>query len=237
MSHPFNDNEGKAILSCKNVTIGPGEIRLCSDINLTVHEGEYICVVGHSGVGKTLFAKTLLGDVKPVTGEVVYPDGLTRAEIGFVPQDEEISLSSTVRDLVMSGCIVGMHGFFISKREKEAAREAMELLGVESFAKKRFSELSGGQKQRVLLARAMCGQKRLLILDEPMKGLDAAAKDEVFGLIHALNRERKTAVVIIDSEALDGTILHLSDAQLYCGPVEEYANSVPGRFYYAGRII
>ncbi len=236
MDRSFNNNEGKPLLSCKNVTVGYDEIRLCSGISFTVHEGEYVCVVGHSGVGKTTFAKTLLGDVKPVEGEVeLY--GLTRGEIGFVPQSEEIHGSSTVRDVVLSGCIVGMHGFFISKKEKEAAREAMELLGVAEFAKKRFSELSGGQKQKVLLARAMCGNKRLLILDEPMKGLDAAAKDEVFSLIASLNRDRNCAVVIIDSDALDGTILHLSDTQLYCGPVDRYINSFPGRFYFAGRII
>lgn len=227
----------KEILSCRSLSIGYDGAALCSGIDFSLHEGEYMCVVGHSGMGKTCFALTLLGLCKPVCGDVVYGDSLERKDIGYVPQHDEIHGAMTVRDVVLSGCIGGMHSFFVTRREKALATDAMERMGVTSLAKKRYAELSGGQKQRVLLARAMCGEKRLLILDEPIHGLDAVAKDELFDEIHRIHTEDKTAILIIDHEALDGTVLHLSDTQLFCGGVEEYIRSVPGSFYFAGRII
>ncbi len=227
----------KEILACHSLAIGYDGAALCSDINFSVHEGEYMCVVGQSGMGKTCFALTLLGLVKPIHGNIEYLDSIKRNDIGYVPQNDDIHGSMGVRDVVLSGCIGGMRSFFITRREKELAAEAMERLGVTHLAKKRFAELSGGQKQRVLLARAVCGKKRLLILDEPMHGLDAHAKDEIFSEIERIHNEDKIAVMIIDHEALDGTVLHLSDTQLYCGDVENYIRSVAGQFYFAGRII
>lgn len=227
----------KEILACRSLSIGYDGAALCSGIDFTLGEGEYMCVVGHSGMGKTCFALTLMGLVKPVAGEVEYLNSLKRGEIGYVPQSDEIHGPLSVRDVVLSGCLGGMRSFFVTRREKNLATEAMERLGVTHLAKKRYAELSGGQKQRVLLARAMCGKKRLLILDEPMHGLDAVAKDEMFDEIDKIHRIEKTAVILIDHEALDGTVLHLSDTQLYCGNVEDYIKSVPGQFYFAGRII
>lgn len=225
------------ILECRGLTVGYDGCGLCEDINFTLHEGEYMCVVGHGGIGKTCFAETLLGFRKPVFGEVEYKNGLTRENIGFVPQNDEIHGSLTALEVVLSGIVGGMKHFFVSRKEKTAASECMEKLGITDLAKKRYAELSGGQKQKTLLARAMCGQRKLLILDEPMHGLDAVAKDEVFAEIEKINRDDKTAVVIIDHEAIDGTVLHLSDRQLFCGSVENYIKSIPGQFYFAGRII
>ena len=204
----------KEILACRSLSIGYDGAALCSGIDFTLGEGEYMCVVGHSGMGKTCFALTLMGLVKPVAGEVEYMNSLKREEIGYVPQSDEIHGPLSVRDVVLSGCLGGMRSFFVTRREKNLAAEAMERLGVTHLAKKRYAELSGGQKQRVLLARAMCGKKRLLILDEPMHGLDAVAKDEMFDEIDKIHRIEKTAVILIDHEALDGTVLHLSDTQL-----------------------
>ncbi len=227
----------KEILACRNLAIGYDNAALCSEINFTLSEGEYMCVVGHSGMGKTCFALTLLGLVQPVAGKVEYLNALKREDIGYVPQSDEIHGALTVRDAVLSGCLGAMRSFFVTKKEKSLAADAMERLGITHLAKKRYADLSGGQKQRVLLARAMCGKKRLLILDEPICGLDAPSKDEMFTEIDKIHRIEKTAVMIIDHEALDGTVLHLSDTQLYCGNVENYIKSIPGQFYFAGRII
>ena len=171
----------KEILACRSLSIGYDGAALCSGIDFTLGEGEYMCVVGHSGMGKTCFALTLMGLVKPVAGEVEYLNSLKREEIGYVPQSDEIHGPLSVRDVVLSG-------------------------------------LS-------------------LIHNEPMHGLDAVAKDEMFDEIDKIHRIEKTAVILIDHEALDGTVLHLSDTQLYCGNVEDYIKSVPGQFYFAGRII
>ena len=227
----------KELLTCSGVTLGRDSIRLCSDISFTMHEGEYMCVVGARGSGKSTLVDTLLGIEKPIEGDVIYENGLRRSDIGCMPQRLDLMGSSSVRDVVIAGCLGHMKRLFVGKAEKELAMHNLERMGVDNLAKRRFGELSGGQKQRVLLARALCGTKKLLILDEPMQGLDIMAKDELFSEIVKINRDDGIAVMMIDSDALDGTVLHLSDRMLYCGPVENYCESVAGKFYFAGRII
>ena len=139
--------------------------------------------------------------------------------------------------IVLAGCVGHTRHLWIGKEEKTRAAEAMERMGLTSLAKRRFGDLSGGQRQKVLLARALCGAKRLLLLDEPMKGLDARAKDELFDEIARIRDEGSVAIVIVDRDAVDGTVLHLSDTMRFCGPVEEYIDSGPGRLYFAGRTI
>ena len=154
-----------------------------------------------------------------------------------MPQRLDLMGTSIVRDVVLAGCLCRMNRLFVGKAEKELAMHNLERMGVASLAKRRFGELSGGQKQRVLLARALCSTKKLLILDEPMQGLDIMAKDELYAEIVKINRDDGIAVIMIDSDAIDGTVLHISDRMLYCGPVENYCESVAGKFYFAGRII
>lgn len=227
----------KALLTCKNLTVGYDGCRLCEDINFTIHEGEYVCVVGPSGIGKSALVATLMGILKPADGEVVYENGLTVREIGCLPQEQQFRTEVRVLDVVMEGGLNHIKGLFVGRKVKELALQNLTRLGVEDLAKRRFGELSGGQKQRVLLARALCGAGKMLILDEPMHGLDAVARDELFSEIIRLNQEDGMAVLIVDHEAIDGTVLHLSDRQLYCGPVENYVNTIPGQFYFSGRII
>ena len=219
------------------MTVGYDGVRMCEQIDFTVHEGEYICVVGHSGIGKSALVNTLLGITPPIEGEMEYLGGLTRADIGCMPQHQDIRSSPPVRAVVIAGCLGKMKHLFVGRAEKENAAAQLERLGITHLAKRRFGDLSGGQRQKVLLARALCAAHKLLLLDEPMHGLDAVAKDEIFAEITRLNKEDGMAVIIVDSEALDGTVLHLSDRQLYCGGAAEYCRSVPGQFYFAGRII
>lgn len=225
------------LIRCTDLTVGYENCRLCGKINFAIHEGEYMCIVGHSGIGKSALISTLLGVEKPIDGKVEYKNGLERVDIGCMPQEPDLRGSSVVRDIVISGCIGRMKHIFVAKEEKECAMQNLERLGVADLARRRFGDLSGGQKQRVLLARALCGARRLLILDEPMRGLDAFAQDEMYEQIVKISRDDKIAVMIVDSNALDGTVLHLSLSQLFCGPVDEYCNTVPGKFYFAGRII
>lgn len=210
---------------------------MCEGINFSVSAGEYMCVVGPRGCGKSTLVDTLLGIVPPICGEVRYENGLVRSDIGCMPQSLDLMGSSHVRDIVVAGCLGGMKRFFVGKAEKETAMHNLERMGVADLAKRRFGELSGGQKQRVLLARALCGTRKLLILDEPMIGLDIMAKDELYEEIVKINRDSGIAVIMIDSDAIDGKVLHISDRMLYCGPVESYCESVAGKFYFAGRII
>ena len=227
----------KELLQANGLTLGYDGIRLCSDISFTLHEGEYMCVVGPRGCGKSTLLDTIVGAEKPISGEIEYKNGLQRTEIGYMPQSLDFMGGSLVRDVVLSGCLGQMKRLFVGKADKEYAMARLARLGVDGLSKRRFGELSGGQKQRVLLARALCSAKKLLILDEPMHGLDIMAKDELYAEIVKINRDDGIAVIMIDSDALDGTVLHLSDRMLYCGPVENYCESVAGRFYFAGRII
>ena len=225
------------ILSCNNLTIGRHGIAKCSGIDFTLSEGEYMCVVGRRGAGKSVLVDTILGVESPIAGSVEYLGGMTRADIGIMPQELDIRGNESVRNVVVAGCLGHMKGLFVGKKEKELALFNLERLGVLGLEKRRFGELSGGQKQRVLLARALCGARKLLILDEPMLGLDIVAKDEFFSEIVKINRDDKIAVMMIDPDAIDGTVLHISDSMMYCGPVEKYCDSVAGKFYFAGRII
>lgn len=226
-----------SLITCRNLTVGYDGCRLCENINFTLHEGEYLCVVGHSGIGKSALVATVMGIIKPTDGEVIYENGLTVHDIGCLPQEQHFRTEVRVRDVVIEGCLGHVKGLFVGKKAKELADRNLERLGVADLAKRRFGELSGGQKQRVLLARALCAAKRVLILDEPMHGLDAVARDELFREIIRINHEDGIAMLIVDHEAIDGTVLHLSDSQLYCGSVENYINTIPGQFYFSGRII
>ncbi len=226
-----------ALLTCKNLTVGYDGCRLCEGINFTIHAGEYVCVVGHSGIGKSALVATIMGIIKPAEGEVVYENGLSVRDIGCLPQEQQFRTEVKVLDVVMEGCLNHIKGLFVSRKAKEIALLNLTRLGVADLAKRQFGELSGGQRQRVLLARALCGAGKLLILDEPMHGLDAVARDELFREIIRLNQEDGIAVLIVDHEAIDGTVLHLSDRQMYCGSVESYIHTIPGQFYFSGRII
>lgn len=224
------------LLTCKNLTVGYDGCRLCEDINFTIHEGEYVCVVGPSGIGKSALVATLMGIVEPTAGEVIYENGLTIKDIGCLPQEQLFRTEVRVLNVVMEGCLNQLKGLFVGKKARAMAEANLERLGISHLTKRQFGELSGGQKQRVLLARALCGAGKLLILDEPMHGLDAYAKDEMFAEIVKIS-ESGIAVMLIDASAVDGTVLHLSDRQLFCGNVTDYVKSIPGQFYFMGRII
>ncbi len=232
----------KTILTCRGLGVGYGEAVICGGISLSIREGEYVSVVGARGCGKSAFIGTLLGALEPMEGELIYENGLKRAEIGCMPQLSDISCSPTVRDTVMAGCLGQMRHLFVGRAERAMVAEQLERLGIADLEKRRIGELSGGQRQRVFLARALCGKKKLLLLDEPLKGLDWSARDSLFAEIARIREEEGCAVVIADGEAVDGTVLHLSgenrdNGVLFFGPVEEYVRSVPGQLYFAGHIL
>ena len=226
-----------AILTCRDLAVGYGEAVLCRGIGLTVHAGEYVSLVGPVGSGKSALIATMLGALEPMEGAVIRENGLRREEIGCMPQESEVRGAATVRDTVLAGCLGQMKHLFVGRAERAMVTEQLERLGIADLEKRRVGERSGGQRQRVFLARALCGRKRLLLLDEPLKGLDAAARDDLFAEIARIREEDGCAVVMADPEAVDGTVLHMSDTVLFCGPVEEYVRSIPGQLYFAGHIL
>ena len=218
-----------AQLCCKNVGFAYGGEPVLSGVNFSVNAGDYLCIVGENGSGKSTLVKTLVGLVKPVSGDI----SCTEKRIGYLPQQTGIQrdFPASVGEVVLSGRISGMgHRLFYSRADREAASENLERMGIEELKDRCYMELSGGQQQRVLLARAMCATKKLLLLDEPVTGLDPNAANEMYNLIKLINLCDKISVIMVTHDVHEAVryathILHLGHGQLFFGSVEEYRKS------------
>ena len=222
-----------AQLCCKNVGFAYGGETVLSGVNFSVNAGDYLCIVGENGSGKSTLMKGILGLKAPSEGEIVFGDGLEANEIGYLPQQTGIQrdFPASVGEVVLSGRISGMgHRLFYSRADREAASENLERMGIEELKDRCYMELSGGQQQRVLLARAMCATKKLLLLDEPVTGLDPNAANEMYNLIKLINLCDKISVIMVTHDVHEAVryathILHLGHGQLFFGSVEEYRKS------------
>lgn len=188
-----------ALLTIENLSYGYDSQALIDNLNFSVNEGDYLCIVGENGSGKTTLMKTLLGLREPLSGRIIHGDGLRSNEIGYLPQQTVVQkdFPASVREIVLSG-FQGRTGLrpFYNKEEKARADENMQRMGIEHLADVCYRELSGGQQQRVLLARALCATQKILLLDEPVSGLDPAVTMEMYNLIRSLNREGITIIMI-----------------------------------------
>ena len=188
-----------ALLACQNVSLKYDANVIVRDITFSVNSGDYLCVVGENGSGKTTLIKTLLGLHAPSSGTIVTGDGLKRNEIGYLPQQTLVQrdFPASVYEIVLSGCQgrCGMRPFY-NKAEKRLASESMERMGIARFAIRSYRDLSGGQQQRVLLARAFCATQKLLLLDEPVSGLDPNATEDMYRLIQELHDDGVTIIMI-----------------------------------------
>ena len=226
-----------SFITVKNLEVGYEKKTITEPINFKVDRQDYLCIVGENGAGKSTLMKTLLGLIKPVGGEIVFGDGLKANEIGYLPQQTVVQrdFPASVREIVLSGC-QARAGFrpFYNKEEKKIAEENMERMGITGLADSCYRELSGGQQQRVLLARALCATRKVLLLDEPVSGLDPKVTADMYELINSLNREGITIIMIshdIAAAVRYAThILHIG-ANLFYGSREEYMESDEGRFF------
>ncbi len=218
------------LIECKNVCAGYEGTPVLNNLSFEVDEGDYLCIVGENGSGKSTLMKTLLGLKALQKGEIIFSGGLLQTQIGYLPQQSEAQkdFPASVTEVVISGCL-GKKGFspFYAKADRELCRRNMELLGIATLARRSYRELSGGQQQRVLLARALCATGKLLLLDEPVSGLDPVVTAEMYEIIARLNRENKVTVIMI-SHDLQGAlkygskILHLESGAYFFGSTEEY---------------
>ena len=229
------------LLGCRDVSVAyEGGIAL-SGVSFEVDAGDYLCVVGENGSGKSTLVKALL-ELEPIReGAVLTGEGLKRDEIGYLPQQTSLQkdFPANVWEVVLSGCLNrrGARPFY-TRGERARARANMEKLGVAPFAKKPYRALSGGQQQRVALARALSATTRLIVLDEPVAGLDPVATQELYGLIESINREG-IAVIMVSHDIRAAAryashILHLAGKPLYFGSREGYENSAAGRRFLGG---
>ena len=226
-------------LICKNVSLGYESHIVSEGIDFTVVQGDYLCIVGENGAGKSTLMKAILGLHPPLSGKIEFSDGLKQNEIGYLPQQNNFQrdFPASVQEVVISGCLnrCGLRPFY-SQAERRLAHQSMEKLGVERLRERCYRELSGGQQQRVLLARALCATRKLLLLDEPVSGLDPSATAEMYAIIRRLNREEGITVLMISHDIFAATreanhILHLAHRPLFFGSTEDYRKSDVGRAF------
>lgn len=218
------------LLSFKNIAIGYDNSPILENLSFSIEQGDYLAILGENGAGKSTLLKTMLGLIKQLSGEIIFDTGVKRADIGYLPQQTVVQrdFPASVWEIVISGCL-GKNGLkpFYSKEDKMLAESNIKKLGLEDLKKSCYRELSGGQQQRVLLARALCSSDKLLVLDEPVTGLDPKVTIQLYSLIDSLNKEGITIIMIShDLEALKhaNKILHLGH-ETFFGNKEEYLKS------------
>lgn len=235
------ETDRKPLIVCRDVDFGYENYDVVVGVSMTVEEGDYLCTVGENGSGKSTLMKGLLGLLKPTGGSLTVDEELKKTGIGYLPQQTaaQRDFPATVQEVVLSGCLSRRGALpFYSRKEKTIARENMEKTGIYQMKDHCYRELSGGQQQRVLIARALCATSRLLILDEPITGLDPSAIQDLYTMLKQLNREGVAILMVshdirnVVSEA--GKILHLKREVLFYGSVEEYKKSAVGKEFLGG---
>lgn len=218
------------LLSFKNLAIGYDNNPILENINFDVEKGDYLAILGENGAGKSTLLKTMLGLVKPLNGEIVFDTEVKKTDIGYLPQQTVVQrdFPASVWEIVISGCL-GKNGIkpFYSKNDKALAEANIKRLGLEDLKKRCYRELSGGQQQRVLLARALCSSDKVLVLDEPVTGLDPKVTIQLYELIDSLNKDGITIIMIShDMHALQhaNKVLHLGH-QTFFGTKDDYLKS------------
>lgn len=224
------------LFSCRDAALGYEHRPLVEHLDFEVHRGDYICVVGENGSGKSTLLRSMLGLVEPLSGEIHCP-AQKKGGIGYLPQqtDSQRSFPATVEEVVLSG-FLNRHKIHViySRAEKATALMNMGKLGVLELRKRCYRDLSGGQQQRVLLARALCAAESLLILDEPVTGLDPAATQELYRILRYLNEKENIAIVMVTHDLAAalreaGTVMHIGRSGWFYGTVEEYLASNEGK--------
>ncbi len=225
-----------AQIHCSNLSLGYEGTPVLEHLNLQICEGDYLCILGENGTGKSTLMKAILG-LHPITsGTIALGDGLKAKEIGYLTQQSEIQrdFPASVTEIVRSGCQnqLGWRPFY-SKEERQRAAAAMERLGITHLSKRCYREMSGGQQQRVLLARALCATQKILFLDEPVTGLDPEVSREFYEIIETLHREDGVTIVMISHDVevsiqYATRILHLG-ADTFAGDKPNYLNWLADR--------
>jgi zinc transport system ATP-binding protein len=218
------------LIESHDLTLAYEGVIAAEHVTFTLAPGDYLCVVGENGSGKSTLLKAITGEVKPAGGLLSIAPEVKKNGIGYLPQISKIQrdFPASVREVVLSGCVRGDgRGFLWTRAAQKRAADAMDMLGVADLAHKTLGDLSGGQRQRVLLARAMCASDTLLLLDEPVTGLDPEAVHGMYEAIRQINRERGCAVMMVSHDVSCALreaehVLSLCRGHAFYGTVEGY---------------
>lgn len=233
-----------SLIKCENIALAYDGKEVASDISFQVNRNDYLCIIGENGSGKSSLIKAILGLIKPTRGQIVFGDGLRQSEIGYLPQQTAVQkdFPASVNEVVLSGCLNSSRAFapFYTKEQKNKAYENMERLRISDLKDKCYRELSGGQQQRVLLARALCATKSILLLDEPVTGLDPIVTSDFYKLINEINVGMDITVIMVSHDIASAVensthILHLQHKQLFYGKTKDYLETDIGK-YFSGNI-
>lgn len=226
-----------AQIICQNLSVGYDSKVILKNLSFEVNKGDYLCIVGENGSGKTTLIKSILGLIPTISGKLETGEGLKSNEIGYLPQQTVVQrdFPASVKEIVLSGCQgrMGLRPFY-SKSDRLLAEKNMKKMDITDLTKRCYRELSGGQQQRVLLARALCATQKLLLLDEPVSGLDPRVTAEMYQTIKSLNDEGISIIMIshdVDAAVKYAShILHIGNDVFY-GTTEEYVNSHIGHIF------
>ena len=199
----------KNIISIENVSFGYNKDNILNDIILSIDEGDFIGIVGCNGSGKSTLLKLLIGQLNPSKGKIKFFDEeISKSnnldKIGYVSQismSTGASFPATVEEIVMAN-LYSKIGFmkFPKKEHKEKVKESLKIVNMEDYSKRLIGNLSGGQQQRVMIARALVSDPKILILDEPTTGIDAASEEQLYNLLEKLNKESKITIIIVSHD-------------------------------------
>ena len=228
--------DDSVLLRCRDVSLGYEHKPLLEHLDLTVRTGDYVAVLGENGSGKSTLLKSLLGLIPPLAGEIDCP-ARREGRLGYLPQQTpaQRDFPATVEEVVLSGFLNRRkRRFFYTGAERSAALMHMGKLGILELRERGYRELSGGQQQRVLLCRALCAADALLILDEPVTGLDPAAAQDLYKTLRYLNDKEHMAIVMVTHDVNAAlreatTILHIGQHRFFCGSVEAYLHDEAGK--------
>ncbi len=226
-----------AQIICQNLSVGYDSKVILKNLSFEVNKGDYLCIVGENGSGKTTLIKSILGLIPTISGKLETGEGLKSNEIGYLPQQTVVQrdFPASVKEIVLSGCQgrMGLRPFY-SKSDRLLAEKNMKKMDITDLSKRCYRELSGGQQQRVLLARALCATQKLLLLDEPVSGLDPRVTAEMYQTIKSLNDEGISIIMIshdVDAAVKYAShILHIGNTVFY-GTTDEYVNSHIGHIF------
>ena len=226
------------LISAESVSMSYDGRTVFGNLSFDICEGDYLCIIGENGSGKTTLVDGILGLKRVDSGSITYCGGFSREQLGFLPQKTEVQsdFPATAMEIVLSGCMSRAKlGLFFTKEDKCRAFRNMEKLGITSIANQSFRELSGGQQQRVLLARALCAADKLLVLDEPVTGLDPRATKDMYAMINNVNKSENMALVMITHDIPSAVkfankILYLGKNRYFFGGVDEFVEKYGEKF-------
>jgi zinc transport system ATP-binding protein len=234
------------VITCQNAAFGYDGHIVVSGLTFTIQGGDYLCIAGENGSGKSTVVKGLLRLIKPIQGTVTDAAAIYDA-IGYLSQASvaKKDFPAGVFEIVLSGNLgkMGLHPFY-SRKEKKAAEENLERLGIADLKETCYRELSGGQQRRVLLARALCGvspgERKLLILDEPLAGLDPLVSGALYRLLQKINQEMGITIIMVSHDIAAAImyakqVLHLDHGRSFFGTADEYMRSDFYRQFTGGR--